>query len=191
MGPTPEGHAHYEHYESSIASRSQAIQTEKRSQSTNEELETMNEELSSTNEEFQSINDELRDRTCEFNKVNAYMESVLKSLEASVIVVDTGLNVRIWNGLSYEMWGLRPDEVEGKGVLTVDIGFPLELLGPAIRAVFTANEGPQTFDAEATSRRGHTLRCRARVSPLVGENGSVDGAIILIQDIDTSRGPAI
>jgi two-component system CheB/CheR fusion protein len=152
-------------------------------QSTNEELETMNEELSSTNEEFQSINDELRDRTAEFNQIQTYMESVLKSVEVSVIVVDFGLNVRVWNGLSFEMWGLRPEEVEGKAFLTLDIGFPVELLGGPLRQALADNHTTDGIEVAATTRRGHNVRCRATVSPLIGQSNTTDGAIILIREL--------
>lgn len=143
----------------------------------------MNEELSSTNEEFQSINDELRDRTTEFNQVNAYMESVLKSIQLSVVVVDLSMSVRVWNGLSFDMWGLRPDEVEGRSFLALDIGFPVELLSGPIRRALSGDGATSAVDVDATSRRGHRLHCRAQVSPLVGPQGSVDGAIVLIQEI--------
>jgi len=152
-------------------------------QSTNEELETMNEELSSTNEEFQSINDELRDRTAEFNSVNAYMESVLKSVEMSVIVVDVNLNVQVWNGLSFEMWGLRPEEVEGKSILTLDIGFPVEVLSGPIRLALSENRPTDSVEVAALSRRGHPMQCRARITPLVGQTATTDGAIILIEEV--------
>jgi two-component system CheB/CheR fusion protein len=56
-------------------------------QSTNEELETMNEELQSTNEELETINDELRQRTLDLNEVNSFLESILVSLEAGVVVL--------------------------------------------------------------------------------------------------------
>jgi two-component system, chemotaxis family, CheB/CheR fusion protein len=86
-------------------------------QSSNEELETMNEELSSSNEELQTINDELRDRTNELGQMTSYMESILTSLRAGVVVVDRDLRVRLWNGNSFEMWGLRAEEVEGRSIL--------------------------------------------------------------------------
>ncbi|HZB41176.1 MAG TPA: CheR family methyltransferase [Ilumatobacter sp.] len=156
-------------------------------QSTNEELETMNEELSSTNEEFQAINEELRDRTAEFNQINAYMESVLKSIQVSVVVVDAGANVRVWNGLSYEMWGLRPEEVEGKSFLTLDIGFPVEALSGPIRTALAGKPESTVLEVKATSRRGHPLRCRATVNQLVGPGGTVDGAIILMQEFTPSE----
>jgi two-component system CheB/CheR fusion protein len=157
-------------------------------QSTNEELETMNEELSSTNEEFQSINDELRDRTAEFNQVNAYMESVLRSIELSVIVVDVALNVRVWNGLSFEMWGLRSEEVEGKPLLALDIGFPVEVLGGPIRLALAGEETPTSLEVEATSRRGYRIRCRAQVNPLLGPGTAVAGAVIIIREVPSPGG---
>lgn len=156
-------------------------------QSTNEELETMNEELSSTNEELQATNDELRDRTAEVNQVNAYVESVLATLEASVIVVDVGMQVRVWNGLSFEMWGLRAEEVEGRNFLSLDLGFPVDNLAPAIRACLQDEDSGEPLAMEAVTRRGHHVKCVARVAPLRGAEGAIEGAIILISDEGAPR----
>jgi two-component system CheB/CheR fusion protein len=142
-------------------------------QSTNEELETMNEELSSTNEELQATNDELRDRTAEVNQVNAYVESVLATLEASVIVVDRSMHVRVWNGLSFEMWGLRAEEVEGRNFLGLDLGFPVDSLGPAIRACLQGEDPGEPLVVEALTRRGHLVPCAARVAPLRGADRKI------------------
>jgi two-component system, chemotaxis family, CheB/CheR fusion protein len=152
-------------------------------QSTNEELETMNEELSSTNEELHAINEELSDRSAEVGRVNAYMESILTSLQASVIVVDSQLAVQVWNGLSYELWGLRPEEVEGTAFLSLDIGYPVEVLGPPIRACLLGGDAGGALTVDATTRRGHTITCRTRVSPLLGANGQRDGAIVVIEPV--------
>jgi two-component system CheB/CheR fusion protein len=151
-------------------------------QSTNEELETMNEELSSTNEELQAINDELRDRTAEVNQVNAYIESVLATLEASVIVIDRSLQVRVWNGLSFEMWGLRADEVEGRNILTLDLGFPVDVLGAPIRACLQGEDPGEPIRVDAVSRRGQRLQCTVWVAPLRGSERAIEGAIILISE---------
>ena len=155
-------------------------------QSTNEELETMNEELSSTNEELQTINDELRDRTAEVNQVNAYIESVLDTLDASVIVVDKSVQVRVWNGLSFQMWGLRAQEVEGRNLLGLDLGFPVDEVTPAIRAALQGQDPKGPFLIEARSPRGHQMRCSARVAALRGPDQLVEGAIILISEVNDS-----
>jgi two-component system CheB/CheR fusion protein len=156
-------------------------------QSTNEELETMNEELSSTNEELQAINDELRDRTAEVNEVNAYIESVLATLDATVVVVDRSMQVRVWNGLAFEMWGRRAEEVEGHNLLGLDLGFPVDALGPPIRACLQGDDPGPPIEVVAVSRRGHTIRCSARVAPLRGADQTVEGAIILISDQGRDR----
>ncbi len=155
-------------------------------QSTNEELETMNEELSSTNEELQAINDELRYRTSEVNEVNAYIESVLGTLDASVIVVDQSMAVRVWNGLSFEMWGLRADEAEGRNVLALDLGFPVDVLGPPIRACLQGEDPGRPFTVDAVSRRGHPIRCIVRTAQLRGAQQSIEGAIVLINEAPPS-----
>lgn len=142
----------------------------------------MNEELSSTNEELQTINDELRDRTGDLNQVNAYMESMLTSLGASVIVLDSDLQVRVWNGLSFEMWGLRAEEVEGRGFFGLDIGFPVEVLGAAVRSCLAGECPENPITSEATNRRGQRITCRVRLSQLMGGGGAIEGIIVLIED---------
>ena len=76
-------------------------------QATNEELETTNEELESTNEELETMNDELHQRGIELNTTNAFLEAILASLPAA-IVVDRELRVQAWNDGARELWGLTP-----------------------------------------------------------------------------------
>ena len=66
-------------------------------QSTNEELETTNEELQSTNDELHSANEELSERSAQVASVNAFMDAILRSLEAAVIVVDRDFQVTAWS----------------------------------------------------------------------------------------------
>jgi two-component system CheB/CheR fusion protein len=97
-------------------------------QSTNEELETMNEELQSSNEELQTLNDELRLRTEQLNQANVFMQTILASLRASVVVVDLHLAIVIWNHSAEELWGIRADEAQGQAFPNLDIGLPVQHL---------------------------------------------------------------
>jgi two-component system, chemotaxis family, CheB/CheR fusion protein len=175
-------------YEELQSANEELETTNEELQSTNEELETMNEELQSTNDELQSSNDELRERTAEINQINAYMESVLVTLHASVVVVDRDMQVRVWNGLAYEMWGLRADEVEGRGLLGLDIGFPVDSLGPPIRATLMGEDPSDPFGVHAISRRGQPIRCWVRVAPLLGVGRAIDGAIVVIEEEPQAEG---
>ncbi len=150
-------------------------------QSTNEELETMNEELQSTNEELSTINDELQQRTDELNETNAYLEGILGSLSAAVVVVDTDLGIRGWNQGARELWGLIEDEVRGKHFLNVDIGLPIDQLRTPIRKAL-AGDGQQQFVLPAVNRRGRQIECRITVTPL-GADGNVRGAIMMMEAV--------
>jgi two-component system, chemotaxis family, CheB/CheR fusion protein len=150
-------------------------------QSTNEELETMNEELQSTNEELQTLNDELRERGHELNQSNAFLESVLASLRGGVAVVDQELRVLAWNKQAEELWGLRQAEVDGKHLLNLDIGLPVERLRPLIRGCLTDGGTTQVVTLDAVNRRGKSIRCEVTCTPLAGSDG-LRGAILVMED---------
>jgi two-component system CheB/CheR fusion protein len=152
-------------------------------QSTNEELETMNEELQSTNEELQTMNDELRQRGDDLNSANSFLESVLTSLQGGVVVVDQDLKVMAWNEQAEELWGLREDEVNGKHLLNLDIGLPVDRLKPSIRSCLAGDgAGDQRILLDAVNRRGKGFRCDVTCTPLTGPDGDVRGAILIMSE---------
>ena len=154
-------------------------------QSTNEELETMNEELQSTNEELETMNDELRTRSLELNQVNAFLETILTSLGVAVVVVDEDEVVQIWNAHSSDLWGLRSDEAEGRRLLALDIGLPLERLRPVLDAVLAGGEQREELELEARDRRGRAFECRVTCMPLVADQRGIAGAILMMEDAAT------
>jgi two-component system CheB/CheR fusion protein len=154
-------------------------------QSTNEELETMNEELQSTNEELETINDELQLRTDDLNEVNAFLETILGSMDAGVVVVDEELRVRAWNEASYELWGLRSDDVLGKQFLNLDIGFPVERLRQPIREAF-AGEPNGGYELDAVNRRGRNIRCVVHLAPLRVDGSAPRGTILMFEAVEGS-----
>ncbi|HWP41912.1 MAG TPA: CheR family methyltransferase [Blastocatellia bacterium] len=151
-------------------------------QSTNEELETMNEELQSTNEELETINEEMRQRTVELNEVNDFMESILTSLRAGVMVIDQNLRVQVWNRRAEDLWGLRPEETMGQHFLTLDIGLPLEPLKQVVRNCLAGETDYQEVLLEATNRRGRRIYCRVTCTPLNTKANTIRGAILLMEE---------
>ena len=151
-------------------------------QSTNEELETMNEELQSTNEELQTINQELRLRGEELNRVNSFLESILTSLRAGVVVLDLGLQILIWNRRSEELWGLRADEVFLRHLMSLDIGLPLELLKQPMRAIIAGESESYEILLDATNRRGRAIQCQVVCTPLISTGAQVQGVILLMEE---------
>jgi two-component system CheB/CheR fusion protein len=152
-------------------------------QSTNEELETMNEELQSTNEELQTVNEELRTRSEELNHVNAFLESVLSSMRAGAAVVNANLDVLRWNHRAEDLWGLRADEVQGKGLLNLDIGLPVGELRTMIRACLAGEVEKQEVVLDAVNRRGKKIKCRVTCAALVSASKKREGVILTMEEV--------
>lgn len=175
-------------YEQLQASNQELETTNEELQSTIEELETTNEELQSSNEELHATNDELhatneelQRRTTELDDVNAFLQEVLTGLDRGVVVVDPDLLVRVWNDRAQELWGLREDEVLGRNFLNLDIGLPVDDLRDAVRGQLRGHASGVEVELPARDRDGRAVRCRVTCSPLRSVDGSVRGAIMLIE----------
>jgi len=152
-------------------------------QSTVEELQSSNEELESTNGELQTINGELRLRTNEIEDVNGFMESVLRSLQLGVVVVDSELRVRMWYGRSEDLWGLRPAEVLGQSLMSLDFGLPLDETRALVRASLAQPADVHTGMVRATNRRGRAIRCRIVASTLNFGGDGGKGVVLLMEEL--------
>jgi two-component system CheB/CheR fusion protein len=157
-------------------------------QSTNEEMETMNEELQSTNEELQTINDELQQRTGELQTTNMFLESILASLRSAVVVVDRKANVVSWNRRAGELWGLRPDDVQGVPFLSLDIGLPVEQLSTAVRDCLVGNQDYLELVVKAVNRRGKDITCQITCTPLMDGKKDRTGVLLLMDEAHDAGG---
>jgi two-component system CheB/CheR fusion protein len=156
-------------------------------QSTNEELEMLNEELQSTNEELETMNDELNDRSLDLNEANAFLQAVLGSLEAGVVVVNSELVISAWNEAAHDLWGLRSNEVIGRHLLNIDIGLPVvDLREPARETMRTV--APRQITLPARNRRGREIKCIVSLMPLLAGDGDARGVIMLMQQAGSDGG---
>ncbi|WP_375423407.1 CheR family methyltransferase [uncultured Friedmanniella sp.] len=158
-------------------------------QSTNEELETMNEELQSANDEMQSTNDLLADRTREITDLNAFMQSIMSSFEAAMIVVGRDLKVQVWTPQAYELWGLRADEAVGTGLLELDSGLPTETVHAWLEPVLAGSRPSVVGERlDAVNRRGRAVILRVTVTPLSTGDGLPSGALVLMEELSSAGG---
>ncbi|XHX77116.1 MAG: CheR family methyltransferase [Stenomitos frigidus ULC029] len=152
-------------------------------QSTNEELETMNEELQSTNEELQAMNDELRQRTDEANQASAFLQSILASIQAGVVVMDNQFNLLSWNQQTENLWGLRSEEVAGQSFFNLEIGLPVDQLRETIRRCI-AGADQLELTIPAINRRGRSFDCRILCNPLIGAEQERQGVILIMEEVE-------
>jgi two-component system CheB/CheR fusion protein len=141
----------------------------------------MNEELHSTNEELETVNEELRGRTGELNSMNTFLESILTSLGAAVVVLDPDLRIRLWNEEARDLWGLDANEVRGQHFMNLDIGLEVQRLKQPLRKCLNSGSAKEELTVEAVNRRGKTTQCHVTCSPLKNASG-IHGALILMED---------
>jgi two-component system, chemotaxis family, CheB/CheR fusion protein len=156
-------------------------------QSTNEELETINEEARSSNEEMESHNEELRIQAEQAVSYKTYLESVLRSMNIGVIVIDEKHIIQSWNRWSENAWGLRAEEVIGTSFDALDIGFPTHLLRDSLMTVQSGRKPLAEQVLEGVDRRGRPILCRVRVAPLADDDADAAGVVIAFEDISEER----
>lgn len=133
------------------------------------------------NDELQATNEDLRDRTDEITSLNAFMESILGSLGAAVIVVDREQVVQVWNRQAEDLWGLREDETVGQHFLTLDSGLPTEQLKPLLREVIFGDRENAELALDAINRRGRPVALRVTVTPLTSVPDDSRGALLVME----------
>ena len=155
-------------------------------QSTNEELETLNEELHSTNEELEAANEMLRERQDQLDQAATFVESILTSMKAAMIVLDPGLLVLTWSQRAEDLWGVRSNEARAVHFSNLDIGLPVDRLLQPIRDCLNGRVELFEVTLQATNRRGRAFDCRVTLNTLRDREKSVKGVVLLMEEERTS-----
>ena len=91
-----------------------------------EDLETAYEELQSGNEELETMNEERRIRSTEMKEIRTFLEGMLASIAAGVVVLEGTLRVRSCNKGAEELCSPRLDEVHREQFFQLESGLPAD-----------------------------------------------------------------
>ena len=150
-------------------------------QAGNEELETAQEELESANEELNTLNEELKISNVEFSKVNRDLTNLLESISIPLVMVGRDLRIRRFTRAIEPMLSLIPSDV-GRSI--TDLQPQVEL--PDLRRwLLDAMEGGDRKPRDI--RDSHGRWYSLRILPSVGPAGKIDGAVMMLIDIDAAK----
>jgi two-component system CheB/CheR fusion protein len=147
-------------------------------QSINEELETTKEELQSTNEELITVNEELQTRNSELGQTNNDMINILHSAHVPIIILDSGLRIRLFTPVAQKSLRIIPPDV-GRSI--ADLKLPIKF--PDLRELVLeviASVQPKSVEVKDEEGRWYTLWVR----PYRTQDNKIDGAVITLIDID-------
>jgi two-component system CheB/CheR fusion protein len=155
--------------------------TSEEAQAGNEELETAQEELESANEELNTLNEELKTSNTELSQVNRDLSNLLESINIPLVMVGKDLRIRRFTRTIEPMLNLIASDA---GRLITDLQPQIEL--PDLRQLLLdAMEGGNRKPHNIRDAHGHWYSLR--ILPSAGPNGKIDGAVVMLIDIDAAK----
>ena len=157
-------------------------------QTMNEELETAREELQSANEELITINEELKTRNeelirknQELDNANEDLNNMLQGLTFPILVLNSSLAVRRFNGAAEKLFNLISTDV-GRPISNINANIEIQDLEKKSEMVI---ETLNSFQKDIRDRWGHWYSLQIR--PYKTRDLKIDGVIITLADIHDSK----
>lgn len=151
-------------------------------QSTNEELQMAKEEAQSANEELATVNEELRHRNAELARVNNDLVNLLSGVAIPIVMVSRDLRIRRFTPLAERTFNLISTDV-GRPISDIKPNLALDdLSGLITRVIDTLTP----HEAQVQDKSGHYYSLR--IKPYVTLDNKIDGASVVLMDIDSVRG---
>ena len=150
-------------------------------QASNEELETAQEELESANEELNTLNEELKIGNMDFGRLNRDLTNLLESISIPLVMVGRDLRIRRFTRAIEPLLNVIPSDV-GRSITDLQ---PQMELPDLRRLLLDALEGGdrKPRDVRDSQGRWHSLR----ILPSVGLDGKIDGAVLMLINIDAAK----
>ena len=157
-------------------------------QSINEELETSKEELESANEELTTVNEEMSNRNIELNRLNNDLVNLQTSAKLAIVLLGRDLTIRRFSPQAERQFDLLAADV-GRPISGIRHGLvlagsaesPLDL--EALSAEVIGELREQEREVRDKGSRWYSLRVR----PYMTLDNKVDGAVLVLVDIDAIK----
>jgi len=150
-------------------------------QSINEELETSKEEIQSSNEELITVNDELQNRNLEVSQINNDLVNLIGSVNTAIVMVGLDLTIRRFSPLAEKLLNVIPSDI-GRPITNLRMNFEVPELDKLLLEVIDTIS-PKEIDVRDSNGRWFSLRIR----PYVTLDKKVDGAVMMLIDIDAIK----
>jgi two-component system CheB/CheR fusion protein len=163
------------------AANEQVLSSNEELQSTNEELQAAKEEVLASNEELTTVNEELEARNLMLSRANDDLANLLSSTNIPIVMVGQDLRIR---------W-FTPSAGRVLNLILGDIGRPIDHIKPALQLpALETLVAPVLADLRmrehvVQNSEGHWFR--VAVTPYRTAEGTIDGAVIAIVDVDALK----
>jgi len=103
----------------------------------------------------------------------------------AVVIIDPTFDILMWTPQASELWGLEPDQAEGRSLFHLDIGPPMEALAIRVQSLLAGQSACELLVLDAIHRLGQPIHCCITCTPLFGTVHDIQGAILLMEANET------
>ena len=150
-------------------------------QSVNEELETSKEELESSNEELTTVNEEMHNRNLEMGRANSDLVNLQASAQLAIVLLGRDLTIRRFSAQAEKHFKLLPGD-RGRPIGNLRHNLKLDDLEGLVANVI-ASVREREVEVQDEDGRWYSLRVR----PYFTLDHAVDGAVLVLVDIDVQK----
>jgi two-component system CheB/CheR fusion protein len=163
------------------ASNEEVTSANEELQSINEELETSKEELESTNEELTTVNEEMATRNVVLHQLNSDLVNLQRASHVGIVLLKRDLTIHRFTTEAEKPFNLLATDV-GRPLSSLRHNFDMPDLERFISAVI---DGVRESEREVTDKAGRWFSLRVR--PYLNLENKVDGAVLVLVDIDALK----
>ena len=179
-----------EHLESIIETQEAANEelqsANEEAQSANEELQTINEELETSKEEIQAaseelttVNDELQHRNVEIDQINNDLLNLIASVEIPILMLGGDRSIRRFSPGAGRILNVTSADI-GRSIHEVKLQIQVPDLERALAEVIDSSSTKEISVQDSDGRW-----CALRIRPYRTVENKVDGAVLMLVDVDT------
>ena len=150
-------------------------------QSINEELETSKEEIQSSNEELATVNDELQNRNADLNLLTNDLRNLISSVQMAIVMLGHDLRIRRFTPTAEKILNLMPSDV-GRPISDIRLNVSIPDLESLLLEVI---DTVAVKERELQDKEGRWYSLR--VHPYRTLENKIDGAVLVLVDIDTLK----
>lgn len=163
------------------ASNEEVTSANEELQSINEELETSKEELESSNEELLTVNEEMANRNVELGRVNSDLINFQSAANMAIVLLARDQTVRRFTAKSQGPFNLTASDV-GRSLHSIRLNLDIADLEELVAGVM---DSLQELEREVRDKDGRWYSLRVR--PYRSVENTIDGAVLVLVDIDALK----
>ncbi len=123
----------------------------------------------------------------EIKTLDFYHQAIINTMKPALIVLNRNNIVTTWNPAAEQMWTIKSDYALGRNFYEMGMGDRIPGISDAIRDALHDRRPVVLKEKEIVNHKGEKRYVDATVVPLIGQNGELQGTIVMMDDVTSDK----